>query len=771
MDEHQDNTDRDREESSEGTANDRGADTRGLAPFLTILLFTLYPILIYLVFLHDRNEAEIEEVLAIIGPILLDVTVILIVGSIALNWAGLMELFRSIGRRSWIGVGAIAVFGFLFVWAVSPRTHRIYYDEDIYGGIGLSIATNGLAKLTREGLWVDGEFKVRGSEYNKQPNAWPYLLSLLYRVTGPNEPLSHLLNNLAVTATIVLVFLIGWMLFSRESLGLYAALIFATLPDSLRWGNTMAVEPMATFFFAFAVFCVLFCCRRPNPERLLFLISVSAVAVQFRPETVILLGMLVFVVFAIHRPGEFLRNRFHLSLLLFLVLIGHHLVHMHTLRKHPWGSGNLPKFHFMYLWTDAVRNNPRFTKEDFTNLGELCRKISSTSDDEDPTPARRVWEFFPEQVQDITRLAASSEKINSVHELHLRTALNRILEMKDFYEREYFTDVELDDGTKQFLRRQSPRSLPRHRLRKFTRILLESSFPKEFLKMARPTGLFDALTSGEYKDGNLYNNIRFFLTDPNNRFPPIYTILFILGLLAGGPIRVFGDWNRSTFKQFIVAAVFKARWKNKLILIIWFGLYWGIFLIFYAGSYYYGNDDRFSLLCYVPLALLAGVGVEMIERLVAVKMPMRGARTLLLCTLVIVFSRYISVVSAVKDGAWLSRADHEFALEFAKTLPPESVLISHNPAIFNMHYKSSMLASFIFGHQDRLEQIVRERPGQVYLHWGYWAVVPDALQNRFSNTVREQFECTEVDSRTVRNPASPNDKYTFRFYRMAMRQK
>ncbi len=43
---------------------------------------------------------------------------------------------------------------------------------------------------------------------------------------------------------------------------------------------------------------------------------------------------------------------------------------------------------------------------------------------------------------------------------------------------------------------------------------------------------------------------------------------------------------------------------------LWFVLFWGIFLFFYAGSYRYGADVRFALLSFMPLAVLAGIGGE-----------------------------------------------------------------------------------------------------------------------------------------------------------------
>ena len=52
---------------------------------------------------------------------------------------------------------------------------------------------------------------------------------------------------------------------------------------------------------------------------------------------------------------------------------------------------------------------------------------------------------------------------------------------------------------------------------------------------------------------------------------------------------------------------------------VWFLLFWGIFIFFYAGSYNYGADVRFALVSYIPIALIAGYGAAALEGLVATK--------------------------------------------------------------------------------------------------------------------------------------------------------
>ena len=65
---------------------------------------------------------------------------------------------------------------------------------------------------------------------------------------------------------------------------------------------------------------------------------------------------------------------------------------------------------------------------------------------------------------------------------------------------------------------------------------------------------------------------------------------------------------------------------NALSMVLYFLLFFGIYLLFYAGSYNYGADVRYSLMTYPPLAVLGGAGCGAVGRwLERARMPAAGA--------------------------------------------------------------------------------------------------------------------------------------------------
>ena len=82
-------------------------------------------------------------------------------------------------RRSTLArMAAPSLLAFGLTLCVAPRTNRIYYDEQIYQSIGQNLADLRLAQMCNDGIVEYGRLQCSSGEYNKQPYAYPHLLSL-----------------------------------------------------------------------------------------------------------------------------------------------------------------------------------------------------------------------------------------------------------------------------------------------------------------------------------------------------------------------------------------------------------------------------------------------------------------------------------------------------------------------------------------------------------------------------------------------------------------
>ncbi len=233
---------------------------------------------------------------------------------------------------------------------------------------------------------------------------------------------------------------------------------------------------------------------------------------------------------------------------------------------------------------------------------------------------------------------------------------------------------------------------------------------------------------------NLRTNGGFYLWDA--RFPVAFAGLALMALIP---------WRRT---------------RGVLIGSIYFLPFWGIFLFFYAGSYNYGADDRFSLMTYPPLAILAGIGLWKCAE--ALESYRRGpGSTWIVAGLVAAqFLWYMPVVRAVGEEAWAARADVSFARSAASSLPANSVVLTHNPNMFHLWGQSAAQASLAAGNPGYAKNVLAPRyAGGLFFHWNFWCNVADPVQQSFCTDLLARFPHTLIRESRERD-------YRFAIYRL-----
>ena len=481
---------------------------------------------------------------------------------------------------------AASALAFALTLFVAPKTNRIYYDEQIYQSVGQNMADLRLAQMCNEGNVEYGILQCSRGEYNKEPYAYPYVLSVAYRLAGTHEWVAFMVNALCAAAVVWAVFLVATALTSSALAGGFAALVMALLPEQLRWAHTAAAEPSAAFAVTAAALTALAFVRLRSTSALLWMTVTSVFAVQFRPECV-LVAPLVAVVCLLYAPEELLRRRFWWVGLIALLMASVHVGHLLAVRQEGWGT--------------------------------------------------------------------SGNRLSAV-----------------------------------FL-------LP-----------------------------------------NLRVNGWFYLTDV--RFPVVYSVLAVSALVA-----------RRQGRAVAVGAAY-------------FLLFWGIFLLFYAGSYNYGADDRFSLMTFPPIAILAGIGAwSLAERLASRRVP--RATQAVAAALVAQFLWYLPFVRAVGEEAWSARADVAFARSMVRELPPNAMVLTHNPNMFHVWGQSAAQLSLAAGDSNYLEHVLAPRyAGGVFFHWNFWCNVADPVQQSFCTSALSHFPHSLVREYRERD-------YRYAFYKLDLHER
>jgi hypothetical protein len=548
---------------------------------------------------------QLREQLKWASPLILEINFYLLLAALATNLKFLKTLIMSIPRKTLTLVMLIALGGTLLAAFEAPRTHRIFYDEDIYLNIGQNIAYLKRAAMCNEGRNLYGVYQCAQLEYNKEPNAWPYLISVLFRLFPPSHVAVFLMNNVIWGIAILIVFFTGYLLFHSARTGLFSALILAIIPEGLRWANTTAAEPSTACFAGLAILSVLVFSQSPG-NRTAFLAAVFIpFAFQFRPES----GMIVVpaaLLLLFIAPQEFKTKRLYLALLLLTALTIPHLMHLYSMRGEAWG------------------------------------------------------------------VPAGSSKFGL----------------------QYFA-----------------------------------------------------------------NNFRtnFFFYWENLHFPLLVTLLFVVGIVSPSlHPRLINTGEHD------ISTAYSYHWQAKSVVLSWFLLFCGIFLFFYAGSYYYGADMRFSLLSYLPLSILSGFGAATIGTWCEQKIRVSFVTSSLVLLLSLWGLSFMPYVRSTTQEAWEARADHDFAETMAGKVPPHALILTHNPHMFLLWGNNAAQGSIATNHFERLKSLFQQYPGGIYFHYNFWCMVQDPLQKSFCDNILQKFSVTEII-------ALQEQQKTFRLYKLEMK--
>ena len=264
----------------------------------------------------------------------------------ALALPALVRAMRA-GPAWWLGAAALTMLAFVLISTLPPRTSRIFYDEQIYQDVGHNLADLKLAQMCNYGIVEYGQLQCLAGEYNKEPNGYPQVLSVVYRLFGVDDTRAHLVNRVTHALLVLGLCLLGARWFDDRRAGLFAGLAATLLPEQLRWAATAASEPTAALTALIAVLAAVEYARARTTRALAWAVCASALAVQFRPESVLVLAVVAAVVL-LHAPVEASRPRLWWAALAGSALLLFHAGHLLAVSHDSWGAPGAP-FSLSYL--------------------------------------------------------------------------------------------------------------------------------------------------------------------------------------------------------------------------------------------------------------------------------------------------------------------------------------------------------------------------------------------------------------------------------------
>jgi hypothetical protein len=153
----------------------------------------------------------------------------------------------------------------------------------------------------------------------------------------------------------------------------------------------------------------------------------------------------------------------------------------------------------------------------------------------------------------------------------------------------------------------------------------------------------------------------------------------------------------------------------------------------------------------MPIAILAGYGSAAVGSCLRRKRNEAVVASVMAALIILCFSNFLPYIRAIKAEAWAARVDHDFAETISKTLPENSIVLTHNPNMFLVWGNDAAQANFATVRPDKMEYFFNKYKGGVYFYFNFWCNVDDPLQVSFCNNILNTYITREVLARQAQD--------------------
>ncbi len=210
--------------------------------------------------------------------------------------------YRKISKKTLAILLIITVFGFILRFAYSP-----------------------MQTITGVSVWSHRDAVIYISEDQKIPAAldtrgYSLLISPIYSLTGDIVFSSHLFDMIIGSLSIIMLFLLTYLLFKDIKAAMVSALILCLLPWHIFFSGTHGVEITTSFFIMLSLILILLSVKSKEPQMyFLTYISILFCGLIKKEETILLL---VLILYFIHKKSPIkMQNKMYICIYAILCIL------------------------------------------------------------------------------------------------------------------------------------------------------------------------------------------------------------------------------------------------------------------------------------------------------------------------------------------------------------------------------------------------------------------------------------------------------------------
>jgi len=246
--------------------------------------------------------------------IFLSVLFILMIAFLVASARVIFREAKKISVKSWFIMLLIFNLALIIRFFILSHHPQVFYDEVTF----IETAEN----YYKSGLNVQNYMGPYRNQFLVCSTGWPFLISMIFRITGVNIKAAYYLSAMLSVLTTVLVFWTGTLLFKNENAGIWSAFIFSVYPIFLRLSGSSAMGTSSIFFVFLTILAFILYFKTRSVPLLYFSFCSLAYTINIRQEAFVALLPLLILFFLLFHPdlkSEF--KKLHVYVCFLMVLI------------------------------------------------------------------------------------------------------------------------------------------------------------------------------------------------------------------------------------------------------------------------------------------------------------------------------------------------------------------------------------------------------------------------------------------------------------------
>jgi len=233
-------------------------------------------------------------------PILMKIILFSIIVLCIYNFKSFLKLFKLIKGRTWLLLILIFLCGLTLRVMFIPHTHYVYYDEFEHINLAQNILYSNKFCECYSGTNQD----CNSCYLMPYPAGYHTFLSLIFNIFGDSEQVAFNTNAIVGSISIILFFLLLFLITKNSRLALIGAFIFSFIPVHLKYSGTSSLGIFSVFFIILNMMFLETYIKTKKYSIFLLFLTTLLFAIQIRGENLLLLFIFSFYLLIRLRPSH-----------------------------------------------------------------------------------------------------------------------------------------------------------------------------------------------------------------------------------------------------------------------------------------------------------------------------------------------------------------------------------------------------------------------------------------------------------------------------------